>query len=63
MVEDGDEIVIDAELKTLNVGVSEEVMALRKARWVAPPLKASRGTLFKYIKNVASASLGCVTDE
>ena len=31
--------------------------------WTAPPLKATRGTLFKYIKNVRSASEGCVTDE
>jgi len=29
----------------------------------APPLKVTRGTLFKYIKNVRPASEGCVTDE
>jgi dihydroxy-acid dehydratase len=29
---------------------------------VAPPLKATNGTLYKYIKNVESASLGCITD-
>ena len=28
-----------------------------------PPYKASRGTLYKYIKNVKTASEGCVTDE
>ena len=33
------------------------------ARWKAPPYKATRGTLYKYIKNVKSASEGCVTDE
>jgi dihydroxy-acid dehydratase len=30
--------------------------------WVAPPLKTTGGTLYKYCKLVASASLGCVTD-
>ena len=34
-----------------------------KRRWKAPPYKATRGTLYKYIKNVKSASEGCVTDE
>lgn len=29
----------------------------------APPFKATRGTLYKYIKSVKSASEGCVTDE
>jgi dihydroxy-acid dehydratase len=28
-----------------------------------PPYKATRGTLYKYIKNVKPASEGCVTDE
>ena len=34
-----------------------------RSRWKAPPYKATRGTLYKYIKNVKSASEGCVTDE
>jgi dihydroxy-acid dehydratase len=42
--------------------VSEEEMAKRKAAWKAPPLKATKGTLYKYIKVVESASEGCVTD-
>ena len=40
----------------------EELAARRKA-WTPPPYKATRGTLYKYIKNVKSASEGCVTDE
>lgn len=56
-------IVIDADKRKIDVEISDEEMARRKAEWVAPPLKATRGTLYKYIKNVASASLGCVTDE
>jgi dihydroxy-acid dehydratase len=41
---------------------ADELVARRKA-WQAPPYKATRGTLYKYIKNVKSASEGCVTDE
>jgi dihydroxy-acid dehydratase len=44
------------------VGVSEQELAARKAAWVAPPLKATSGTLYKYIKMTSSASEGCVTD-
>jgi dihydroxy-acid dehydratase len=43
--------------------VDEAEMTRRRAAWTAPPLKATRGTLYKYIKNVKSASEGCVTDE
>ena len=54
---------IDAETNALDVDVDEATLAKRKADWTAPPLKATRGTLFKYIKNVKTASEGCVTDE
>jgi dihydroxy-acid dehydratase len=62
-VEDGDQITIDAQLHTIDVDISAEEMAARRKAWVAPPYKANRGTLYKYIKNVKSASEGCVTDE
>lgn len=42
--------------------VDEAEWARRRAEWKAPPLKATQGTLYKYIKNVSSASMGCVTD-
>jgi dihydroxy-acid dehydratase len=63
LVRDGDVIAIDAERRSLDVEVSEEEMARRRATWVMPPYKATRGTLYKFIKNVKSASEGCVTDE
>ena len=63
LLRDGDVITIDAEKKTISANISDEEMAERRKNFVAPPLKANRGTLYKYIKNVASASLGCVTDE
>jgi dihydroxy-acid dehydratase len=63
LVENGDTITIDAKKLVLDLGVPEEELAARRARWQAPPLKATRGTLYKYIKNVKTASEGCVTDE
>ena len=55
-------ITIDAETNTLSVDVSDEVLESRKSRWVKPPYKFTQGVLHKYIKCVATASEGCVTD-
>ncbi|KAF9199084.1 hypothetical protein BGZ49_010853 [Haplosporangium sp. Z 27] len=63
LVKNGDIISIDAENRTMNVKVSDSELQARRAAWTAPPYKATRGTLFKYIKNVKNASEGCVTDE
>ncbi|MCS7467542.1 dihydroxy-acid dehydratase [Stieleria sp. ICT_E10.1] len=63
LLQDGDQITIDAETNSLDVSLSAEEIASRKSAWQAPPLKANRGTLYKYIKTVKSASEGCVTDE
>jgi dihydroxy-acid dehydratase len=63
LVKNGDFITIDAVKNTLTVEVTEDEMARRRAAWVMPPYKATRGTLYKYIKNVKNASEGCVTDE
>ncbi|MCZ6461531.1 MAG: dihydroxy-acid dehydratase, partial [Actinobacteria bacterium] len=43
--------------------ISDAEMARRRAAWTAPPLKATKGTLYRYIKDVTSATEGCVTDE
>ncbi len=63
LVRDGDIITIDCAANTLDVAVDDTELAARRAAWQAPPFKASRGTLYKYIKNVKTASEGCVTDE
>jgi dihydroxy-acid dehydratase len=63
LVRDGDQITIDAQANRLDVALSDQELARRRAAWKAPPYKTTRGTLHKYIKNVKSASLGCVTDE
>ncbi|HEY2148429.1 MAG TPA: dihydroxy-acid dehydratase [Pirellulales bacterium] len=63
LVRDGDKIVIDAVKSLLEVELSADELGRRRAAWKAPPFKATRGTLYKYIKNVKNASEGCVTDE
>lgn len=63
LVRDGDVITIDARQRSIDVGVDQAELSKRRASWKAPPLKAQRGTLYKYIKNVKTASEGCVTDE
>ena len=63
LVHDNDLITIDAHNNRLVVDISDQEIANRRQKWTAPPLKATRGTLYKYIKNVKSASQGCVTDE
>jgi len=63
LIRNGDVITIDADKLELSVAVSDADMAQRKSQWVMPPYKATRGTLFKYIKSVKDASQGCVTDE
>ncbi len=63
LVKTGDEITIDAEANRIDVALSDAELEERKSAWSAPPFKFTRGTLFKYIKNVKSASEGCVTDE
>jgi dihydroxy-acid dehydratase len=62
ILETGDQIKISAEDNTINVLLSEEEIAERKSKWVAPALKHRKGILYKYAKTVASASKGCVTD-
>jgi dihydroxy-acid dehydratase len=63
LVRNGDRIVIDAERNSIDVELSEAELSKRRAAFVPPKLKATRGTLYKYIKTVKSASEGCVTDE
>ena len=62
LVERGDSISIDAVARTVTLEIPEDELARRRSAWVAPPLKATRGTLAKYIRTVSSASSGCVTD-
>jgi dihydroxy-acid dehydratase len=63
LVRDGEQITIDAEANRIDLAVSADELSRRKAAFKAPAFKATRGTLYKYIKNVKSATEGCVTDE
>jgi len=63
LVHDGDTVLIDAEQRRLELGVGDAELERRRSAWTAPPYKATRGTLYKYIRTVRSAAEGCVTDE
>lgn len=63
LIQDGDVVTIDSEQASIDMAVSEEEMATRRAAWTQPTPKRQRGILAKYIRCVAPASAGCVTDE
>ena len=63
LIKDGDTIVIDAVNNLLDLKISDEEMAARRAAYMPRPLVATSGALYKYAKMVSSASEGCVTDE
>lgn len=62
LLKTGDKITIDAETREVNVDLSDEELAKRKAQWTAPKPKYTRGVLAKYARLVSSASTGAVTD-
>lgn len=62
-VHDNDIIELDAVNNTIHLKVADEVIAARKAQWKQPALKATKGILYKYAKQVTSAAEGCVTDQ
>jgi dihydroxy-acid dehydratase len=62
LIKDGDVIKIDAVTNNIDVLLSNEELEERKKQWKKPELKVKFGVLYKYTKQVSSASLGCVTD-
>ncbi len=62
LIQNGDTITLDAEKNLIQVALSDEDLVQRKTAWTAPPYKANSGTLYKFIRQVRSASEGCVTD-
>lgn len=62
LVHDGDTITLDAVRNEVNLEVSAEVLAARRANWKPAPPRETRGALAKYARQVSSASLGAVTD-
>lgn len=63
LVEDDDLIVIDAVNNSIDVKITDDIIAQRRASWIQPPLRVTKGILYKYAKLVKDASQGCVTDE
>jgi dihydroxy-acid dehydratase len=62
-VKDNDRITIDFPNHRITLHVSDEEIAERKKGWKTPELKAKKGVLYKYAKQVKTAAEGCVTDE
>ncbi|QIM49780.1 dihydroxy-acid dehydratase [Pusillimonas sp. DMV24BSW_D] len=62
LIEEGDLITIDADHLLLQVDVSDEELAQRRAAWRPPAPRYTRGVLGKYAKLVGTASRGAVTD-
>ena len=63
LIRNGDMIMLDATKNVIHVDINDAEMQKRRTAWKMPPYKATRGTLYKYIKTVKNASEGCVTDE
>jgi len=63
LVHDDDTIELDAVSRTIHLKISDAEIQQRRAEWQAPPLAATKGVLYKYIKSVSTAAEGCVTDE
>ena len=63
LVKDDDIIEVNVKNKTMQLFISNEEMAGRRAAWQQPSLKVKNGLLFKYARQVKDASQGCVTDE
>lgn len=62
LVEEGDSITIDAVARLIQLNVSDQELARRRALWQPPAPHYKRGVLAKYARLVSSASLGAVTD-
>jgi dihydroxy-acid dehydratase len=61
LIKTGDVVTIDADKKELSVALDDAELARRKAAWVKPAPRETRGVLAKYAKCVRSASEGAIT--
>jgi dihydroxy-acid dehydratase len=62
LVRENDTITIDAPARSLNLHVSAEELAVRRAQWLPPKPRYTTGVLAKYARLVSSSSVGAVTD-
>ncbi|HVQ37004.1 MAG TPA: dihydroxy-acid dehydratase [Pyrinomonadaceae bacterium] len=63
LVEEGDSITIDAEMRLLQLNISDEELERRRFLWHPPAPRYTRGVLAKYASQVSSSSIGAVTDK
>ena len=63
ILEEGDQITIDAVTNRIDVSLTDDEIARRKALWVQPAPRYTHGVLAKYAKLVSTASEGAVTDK
>ena len=62
LVREGDEITIDAPVRRLDLNITPQELAARRAQWKPPEPRYRSGVLAKYVKLVSSSSTGAVTD-
>jgi dihydroxy-acid dehydratase len=62
LIQEGDSITIDAHKLLIQLNVSDEEIAKRRAAWKQPKPRYTRGVLAKYARLASSASKGAVTD-
>jgi dihydroxy-acid dehydratase len=62
LVEEGDSITIDAHRLLLQLNVDDAELARRRARWIPPRPRYTRGVMAKYMRLVSTASKGAITD-
>jgi dihydroxy-acid dehydratase len=62
LIQEGDSITIDADKRLLQLNISDEELARRRAAWQQPQPRYTAGVLAKYAKLVSTSSLGAVTD-
>ncbi|MCK6691839.1 MAG: dihydroxy-acid dehydratase [Thermoanaerobaculia bacterium] len=62
LLQDGDRITIDAKTNQITAHLNEDEITHRRQHWTAPDFKVKKGILYKYAKQVSSASTGCTTD-
>jgi dihydroxy-acid dehydratase len=62
LVKDDDIIQIDVATNTIAVNLPDDELERRKREWKQPALKATKGILYKYAKQVTTAAEGCITD-
>lgn len=63
LVKEGDSITIDATQQLVQINISDEELAQRRANWIQPKPRYTRGVLAKFAALASSASYGAVTDK